>query len=138
MGTFAIIAMLLMYLFAAKQVTDTGAPRIAAMTHDYLSRNLVEGSKTSLMVMSRAGSEGPRRYELRLHPANRIAGDAEAVDRLLRRAAQMVHEEVGGARREAVVTCVAVLPEGELRVTYDRRMQKIPEAGAPEPAGDDA
>jgi len=126
MGMLAIIAMLLMYLFAAKQVTDTETPRIAALTHDVLQRNLVKGSRTSLQLLSRAGA-AERHYELRIHPAPRLADDGAGVQTLLASAAQVVLEELGTARGQTTVTCVAVLPDAETRVTYDHRMQTIPE-----------
>lgn len=132
MGVLAVIAMLMMYLFAAKQVTDTETPRIAGFVQDVLQRNLAETPRTLLTQRARS-AEGARRYELVLHPAPRIAGDAAAVEQLLEGAAKIVFEELERRAGDATVTCVAVLPEGERRVTYDSRMQRVPEPGSTPP-----
>ena len=130
MGTLAVIAMLFMFLFAAKQVTDTESPRVAALTHDVLQRNLVEGSKTSLTLRSKVAG-GARHYELKLHPVARLVEDPASLGTLLASAAEIVLEEVAGGKDQITVTCVAVLPDAEHRVTYDRRMQKVPEPELP-------
>ena len=128
--------MLLLYLFAAKQVTDTETPRVGALVHDVLQRNLQKGERTTLRLRARVAGGG-RHYELTLHPAARLAEDAAALANLLAGAAEIVHEEVGARRGDVTVTCVAVLPTAERRTTYDRRMREVPEPELePTPAPD--
>ncbi len=135
MAMLAIIAMLFMYLFATKQVTDTETPRIATFTHDVLERSLAPDSDVTLKLRARVAG-GARHYELRLRPAQRLPAARGGVETLLARAAETVFEELSGRQGDVTLTCVAVLPDGERRVTYDRRMQKIPEPVVP--SADDA
>ena len=132
-GMLAVIAMLVMYLFMAEQVTDTDVPRVRKFVTTVLKRSLEPETETTLRVrMLDSGLDAPRHYELTLTPNGEVAADPRAVEKLMRRGAGHVFEEVGKKRGPVTVTCVARLPGGtEERRTFDAKLQAIEEPEAP-------
>ena len=135
MGTFAVLAMLVMYLFMAKQVTDTDVPRVRKFVVSVLARSLEPDADSSLRMRRLApGLDAPRHYELVVTPLPKVAADLRAVDKLLTRGAGYVIEEVRDGRGAPSVTCVARLPRGsERRLTFDAKLRAMEEP-VPSPA----
>ncbi len=140
MATMAVMAMLVMYLFMAKSMTDTDVPQVRNFVVGALSRSLDPEFESSLRVrrLSR-GLDAPRHYELVIAPSAAVAADARAIDKLLARAAMHVLVEVKKGRGPASVTCVAVLPSdgspggSERRLTFDATLRPMEEPPAPAP-----
>jgi len=135
MGTMALMAMLVLYLFMAKTVTDTDVPRVRTFLVSVLSRNLDPDFEPTLRVRRLApGLDAPRHYRLVIAPTAEIAADGRAIDTLLHRAARHLMSEVKDKRGPASVTCVAVLPGGsERRLTFDATLQLMEEPASPAP-----
>ena len=78
-GMLAVIAMLVMYLFMAEQVTDTDVPRVRKFVTTVLKRSLEPETETTLRVrMLDSGLDAPRHYELTLTPNGEVAADPRA------------------------------------------------------------
>ena len=125
----SVLACTMMYLFAAQQVTDSATPAIAGHVQKVFARSLEESAPATLtMRRLSTGTRAPRHYVLHLTPSPPVAADGAAVERIMERAAELVHGELERVKAPITVTCVAHLPEGrERRLSYDQRMQSVDE-----------
>ena len=139
MGFLAVIAMLVMYLFMAKQVTDTDMPRVRQFVHEVLKRSLEPKSEVKLsMRRLDKGLDAPRHYTLVFTPKSDLTADPRSLEKLVTRAASYVVEETKSRRGPVSVTCVALLPGGnEQRLTFDAKLQPMEEPEAPPPTSEE-
>lgn len=137
LGVLAIIAVMVMYLFAVKQVTDTAAPAIAKKVDAAMRRSLAKDAPAKMVaVRKHAGERVITVYVLRVTPSEAVAADPHAVGRLMVQAVEIVRSELGPKKKDVVISCVVPLPDGtERRASYDISGREVEDPGVPHALG---
>jgi hypothetical protein len=113
LGIAALVLFLVLYYFAAAQVTDTKTPQIAREIGAEFGRSLEKGAAPKL-TMHRLGKgpESTREYTARFQPSAAVASDQKAVARLCERVAGMVSGKVDDTRRDVTFVMIAQRADG--------------------------
>jgi hypothetical protein len=130
MGLMAALALTLLMIFSLSQVADTQTPQIAADIAAELRRRLApEPPAPVKLTMRREGKgvDASKVYTLRLRPAEALASDERAVDRLMDRAAEMCAGGLVDVKGAVVIRCLAELGSDlEREAVYRRNARDNP------------
>ena len=114
-GMIATLLLTVMMMFSLDQVADTETPQIADDASKEFAPSLAPGPEPAVtLTMTRDGTgvRARRVYKLRLRVVADVAADKASLASLMYHATEFCAGQIGDARSDVAIRCVAELPDG--------------------------